>query len=165
MKRKLIFATILLIFLTAAILIYLYIRGTAPLEEKYQEALARAQDIVRFSSVEHIDWFHYEEAYTIIEGRDLEGTSVIVWVPENEKGEIKVVKASDGLSKEDALALLQTGLSDLAADSRPREILSIKYGMIEKNPVFEITYFDQRDRYSILYLDFYAGEWFKVYNL
>ena len=105
--------------LTAAILIYLYIRGTAPLEEKYQEALARAQDIVRFSSVEHIDWFHYEEAYTIIEGRDLEGTSVIVWVPENEKGEIKVVKASDGLSKEDALALLQTGLPDLAAESRP----------------------------------------------
>ena len=37
--------------------------------------------------------------------------------------------------------------------------------MIDKNPVFEITYLDQRNRYSILYLDFYAGEWFKVYNL
>lgn len=165
MKRKFLFAMISLIFLTIATIIYLYVRGTAPLEEKYQEALARAQDVVQFSSVEHIDWFHYEEAYTIIEGRDQEGTRIIVWVPENEEGEITAVKASDGLRKEDALALLQTGLPDLAAESRPREILSIKYGMIDKNPVFEITYLDQRDRYSILYLDFYAGEWFKVYNL
>ena len=76
MKRKLLFATISLIFLTIATIIYLYVRGTAPLEEKYQEALVRAQDVVRFSSVEHIDWFHYEEAYTIIEGRDHEGTII-----------------------------------------------------------------------------------------
>ena len=60
---------------------------------------------------------------------------------------------------------MQYGLPDLSQGSRPREILRIKYGMVENTPVYEVTYIDQHNRYSILYLDFYEGEWYRVFNL
>lgn len=165
MKRKFVFSVVLLIVFATASLIYIYVKGTEPLKEKYEAALKRSREVVQLATIEHVDWFHFEEAYTIIEGFDKDGTGFIVLVPDREEEDIKIVKQSDGLSKADVLDLLQSGLPELAAESRPQEIVAIKYGMVEKNPVYEITYYDRLDRYSILYLDFYAGEWFKVFNL
>ena len=165
MNRKIVISTVLFIAILGVSLVYIYVKGTGPLEEQYETALQRSREIVRFSVIDQMDWFHYDEAYTVIEGRDEDGTRLIVWVPEREDDDIRVAKASEGLSKSDALALLQNGLPELSDESRPREVIEVKYGLIENNPVYEISYYDRLDRYSILYLDFYKGEWFKVYNL
>lgn len=69
------------------------------------------------------------------------------------------------MSEKELLNFVRGGLTTLSNDKKPKEIIRVKLGMVENAPAYEITYRDQEDRYSILYVDFYNGEWYRVYNL
>ena len=164
--KKIVITSISLFFILSIIaLVVIYNKSTTPLEEKQTMAIARAQEAAELVSIDHVDWFHYQDAYMIVEGTDQDGKDLIVWVPEDKEKDMIITGKKEGLSREEVLSIMQYGLPDLSQGSRPREILRIKYGMVENTPVYEVTYIDQHNRYSILYLDFYEGEWYRVFNL
>jgi len=100
----------------------------------------------------------------VIKGKNRDGENIIVWVPKAKDKDITVKKESEGLTEREALAMVREGLA-LKDDQRPKEIVRVKLGMIENTPVYEISYIDQKGRYSFLYIDFYEGNWYRVYNL
>lgn len=165
MKKGFIISIIVSVLILLAVGIgVIYTQSKSDLNLAKEEAIQKAKT-VGITKVQQVDWFHYLEQYMVVEGLDNEDQSLIVWIPNNEEKEIVVEAANDGLTRDEAAEYLKNKLSSLSNDKRPKKIMKIKLGMVDDLPVYEITYKDQMDRYSIMYLDFYRGQWFRVYNL
>lgn len=165
MKNKIIWLIVGILLVIIISLSLLYYFSTDDLSDDKELAIQKAKESVDLSSVERVDWFHYTNSYFVIEGTDNEGKHIIVWVPENEAEEMMVEEANKGLTKDEVSELLFSGLKSLDPEKRPQKIVDVKLGLLDTSPVYEITYIDQKERYSIIYIDFYKGDWFRVYNL
>ncbi|MCU9613683.1 DUF5590 domain-containing protein [Caldibacillus lycopersici] len=166
MKQKIIIIVLFLVVIIAIGLVLVYHFSTDDLKQDKDLAVERAKEFTNITTVETIEWFHYIDNYYVIKGKNNKKESIIVWVPDNPKNkEIVVKKAKDGLAEEEVVSLLSNGLDNFSNDKRPTEIIDIKLGMVDNAPAYEITYRDQKNRYSIIYIDFYKGDWYRVYNL
>lgn len=165
MKFKITIITIVLAVLIAIGCVSLYVSATKPLKNGKEAAIERAKNEAGLTEVISADWFHYTENYYVIDGKDTKDDELYVWVPEDSKKDIFIKKKSAGMSEKELLNFIQSGLGDLSNDKKPKKIIRIKLGMIDNAPAYEVTYRDQENRYSILYVDFYHGEWYRVYNL
>ncbi|WP_062356422.1 DUF5590 domain-containing protein [Bacillus kwashiorkori] len=164
MKKKIIISLfiIFVIIITGSILIY----HQATKNQQTQESIAveRAKEYVNISEVKKVTSFHYMDSYYIIEAVNENSEDIIIWIPEEKNKEVLIKNAKDGISKEEAMDLLVNGLDNFSNNQRPKNIINIKLGMVDDVPVYEITYRDQKDRYSFIYIDFYNGDWYRVYN-
>ncbi|WP_033828569.1 cell wall elongation regulator TseB-like domain-containing protein [Bacillus andreraoultii] len=165
MAKKVTLISILTILLVTLGSIFLYNSATKPLEDGKNEAIKRAKEEVNLTKVTNIDWFHYTDSYYVIEGVTADNKEIYVWVPEDKNGTVHVENKKAGMSKDKVKAFVFNELNDISRDKRPKEIMKIKLGMIEEAPAYEITYRDQENRYSILYIDYFNGDWYRVYNL
>jgi len=148
--------------LIAAVCIFIWIAvetyGSAvePKRLAQSKALQRAKEEVEFAEIHDIHTYHGDQQYITIMGTDKADNHIIVWVPENEERVI-VKKANKGITKEDAI-------SKLKADRNPKEIISIRLGMENELPLWEITYIDRENRYSFYYLSFEDGTFLRRYS-
>lgn len=62
-----------------------------------------------------------------------------------------VKKQSSGITKDEALKKVNKEYS-------PVEIISVRLGMDEEIPIWEVKYKDKSDRYTFDYVNFYDGE-------
>jgi|GEM_PF-1434779 hypothetical protein len=165
MKKKMLTGLLILFFLLLAGAAVLYNAAVGPLRDDEERAIDRAKKEAGLEAVVKTDWFHYQKAYIVILGKTDSGEKAYFFVPREGKGTIFVEKTNRGLSEKEAIDLLYNGLDTLSDDKRPKQILRIKPGVLDDFPVYEITYRDRKNRYSIIYIDFYEGEWYRVYNL
>lgn len=165
MKFKTFMISIVTVVLLTIGFISIYISATKPVKTGESQAIERAEKDTNLVSVTSVDWFHYTDSYYVIEGKNDKGKEIFVWVPEDAKKDIIVKEKNEGMSEKELLNFVKSGLTTISNDRKPKEIIRIKLGMVEDAPAYEITYRDQEDRYSILYVDFYNGEWYRVYNL
>lgn len=165
MKKGLLISIFSLLFLIIIGSVIIYFSSTSPIKSGEEAAVERAKAEIDLTEVSSIEWFHYLDKYYVITGKNDNGEKIHVWVPEDDKKEVLVKNAKEGLSEEEAIHIIQNGLDDFSSEKRPKKIISIKLGMVEDAPAYEITYKDQKNRHSILYLDYYNGDWYRVYNL
>lgn len=165
MVKKFTLISLLTILLVTLGSVFLYISATKPLENEKNAAIKRANEEVKLTKITNIDWFHYTDSYYVIEGVTTDNKEVYVWVPEDKNKTVHVENKKTGMSKDKVKAIVFNELNDITSDKRPKEIMNIKLGMIEDTPAYEITFRDQKNRYSILYIDYYNGDWYRVYNL
>ena len=144
---------------------WLYKAATDPVTDGKEKAVQRAKEETDLQEVNSVDWFHYKHSYYVIDGKDRKGTEVFVCVPYDPQDKIIIVNKNDGLSEEEAIRVLNSGSLNIANDKRPKKIIDIKPGVVNDSPAYKITYIDMEDRYSFLYIDFYKGEWYRIYNL
>ncbi|WAA10583.1 DUF5590 domain-containing protein [Fervidibacillus albus] len=116
-------------------------------------------------AVDDVEWFHYNETYYVVYGTTKDGEDMIVWIPKSDSNNYVVKMADEGLSEQEVIERFQNGLNDFTTDDYPKEIVRVKLGIVDDFPAYEITYIDQKDRYSFIYIDFYKGEWYRVYHL
>ena len=163
-KKKFIasFITLLLLAIIGSIFIYIFARE--PIERNREESIRIALSEAKLSEVSGTSWFHYMDSYTVVEGTTEDGTEMIVFVPDSDDEDLLIIKKDEGMTLKEAINLLYYDL-DLSPDKRPKKVVGGKYGLVDRKPVYEITYIDQEGRHSILYIDFYKGEWFRVYNM
>ncbi|REJ30535.1 MAG: hypothetical protein C6W56_02595 [Caldibacillus debilis] len=164
LKKALLYGLFLVVLFILGLAAYVYQSASNPLRTEEESALERALAETPLVKAEKVDWFHYLDQYVVIKGKNRDGENIIVWVPKAKDKDITVKKESEGLTEREALAMVREGLA-LKDDQRPKEIVRVKLGMIENTPVYEISYIDQKGRYSFLYIDFYEGNWYRVYNL
>ncbi|AWI12672.1 MULTISPECIES: DUF5590 domain-containing protein [Bacillaceae] len=165
MKFKIFMISIVSVVLLTIGFISIYISATKPVKTGETKAIERAEKETNLVSVTSVDWFHYTDSYYVIKGKNDKDKEIFVWVPEDAKKDIIVKEKNEGMSEKELLNFVRGGLTTLSNDKKPKEIIRVKLGMVENAPAYEITYRDQEDRYSILYVDFYNGEWYRVYNL
>lgn len=152
---------ILISFITVIIVwqsISFYFEINKPLRTNQDQALNYIQENTDIKFIDKINFYHGVESYYVAEGTNIDGEKQIIWVPTILDNNIVIKSKDDGISQEDVLAFVQKELA-------PKEIISIKLGMENSIPLYEIIYRDQKNRYSYYFISFTDGTYLKNYHL
>ncbi|MFJ5757779.1 DUF5590 domain-containing protein [Neobacillus sp. NPDC093182] len=151
--KKIILFLVLLIVICVGIFVKVYANAQEPLNTAQEKAVSLANEKVEFSEVEDFHIYHGTETVSVLEGKNKKGENIIVWIPEKSK---KVIwdKRKNGISKEDAV-------QRLLEEKSPKKIISVKLGMENNIPLWEIYYRSENNLINYYYVDFKTGEWLK----
>ncbi len=131
-----------------------YINAMSPIKEAKQRAIQIAQEETTLVEVDDFSLYHGQETYYILKGKDNEGTSIYVWIPEKEE-KIIVRKQADGITEQEAI-------NKLKEEKHPKEIISVRLGIEKDIPLWEIYYRTDGDLINYYYVDFKTGDWLKT---
>jgi uncharacterized protein YpmB len=137
---------------------YVYFQSVRPLNSAEKKAIAAAKEEINLSEIQDVQIYNGTETYYVVKAKDKKKQDTIIWVPEK-KGEIVVRKKGDGITQEQAV-------NKLLQERDPKEIISVKLGMIKKRQCWEIYYISRNNLINYYYVDFETGEWLrKIENM
>ncbi|WP_404355325.1 DUF5590 domain-containing protein [Cytobacillus firmus] len=151
--KKILWGIIILIVISIGAGSFIYLNSTKPVRAAESKAVEIAKQETDLSEAEDFNLYHGAETFYVIEGKDHDGTSIYVWVPEK-KGKIVSLKQSDGISKNEAI-------NRLKQEKNAAEIVSVRLGMEKNIPLWEIHYRSGSNLINYYYIDFKTGEWLK----
>ncbi|WP_040208397.1 cell wall elongation regulator TseB-like domain-containing protein [Neobacillus jeddahensis] len=131
----------------------IYFSALDPVKAAEKKAVARAKEEIQLQKVQDFHIYNGLETVNVIEGKNSKNENIIVWIPESSK-KIFVKKATDGISKEEAIQKLQQ-------EKNPKEIISVRLGMEKNIPLWEIYYRSENNLINYYYVHFETGEWLK----
>jgi uncharacterized protein YpmB len=151
--KKIILFLVLFIVIGVGVFIKVYANAQEPLKTAEEKAVTLAKEKVEFDAVEDFHIYHGTETVNVLEGKNKKGDDIIVWIPEKSK---KVIweKRKNGITKEDAVQRLMD-------EKSPKKIISVKLGMENNIPLWEIYYRSENNLINYYYVHFKTGEWLK----
>lgn len=124
-----------------------------------KKASAKAKEDFNLNSVTSTQAYFGDHTFYVVEGTNNKNEDVIAWVPKSQKQKAVLKKVADGITKEQAIEIVQR-------DRDPKEIKSVRLGIENEKPLWEVTYIDQEEKHlTYYYLDFTSGEFMKRYSL
>jgi uncharacterized protein YpmB len=150
-KWFLIIGFVVIIIITIGTTIYL--NAIQPFKSAEEKAIELAMAETPLKVVDDFNIYNGEETYYVLQGKNGDGTNLIVWVPE-EKGKLMVKKASDGITKKDAI---DTVSAEIASDT----IITVKLGMEKGIPLWEVHSRTKGNLLNYYSIEFETGEWLK----
>ena len=123
-----------------------------------EEAKAIATNEGKLVSISDYYLYHGKEVYSVVVGKDEDGTEQVLWIPEdtNEKSVIKK-EYTTGISKAEIMNIVKN-------EHQPKEIISVKLGMESDIPIWEVTYKNENDGLNYVYYLFETGEQTSFYS-
>jgi len=131
----------------------IYLKAVDPYKTAEEKAINMAMEETTLSEVDDFNVYNGKESYYVIQGKNKNGTKLIVWVPEK-KGKVIVKKASDGISRQ---AAIDTIAGEVGSDT----IISVKLGMENGIPLWEIHSRTNGNLLNYYSVEFETGEWLK----
>ncbi|QFT89367.1 hypothetical protein FIU87_11980 [Bacillus sp. THAF10] len=153
MKNWIIISSICIVILLIWQFSSVYFTAMSPIKEAKEKAEKIAMQEANLQSVEEISTYNGTKAYTIIQGTNSDGESVIVWVNDKQKV-VHAALEKNGIAKEEVLNYLET-------DRDPQEIISITLAMEKNTPLWEIKFKDTQNQYNLYYIKYENGEYFQ----
>ncbi|MCQ6273908.1 DUF5590 domain-containing protein [Bacillus sp. V3B] len=152
MKKWIFIISIFMIIITT-ISVAVYLNAVEPVRAAKEKAIMMAKEETDLTKVDEFNLYNGEESFYIVQGQDRKGTNIIIWVPEKE-GKVVVKKESEGISREQAIKKV---LEEIGSD----EIISVKPGMENDIPLWEIHSRTKENLLNYHFLVFETGEWLK----
>jgi uncharacterized protein YpmB len=144
--------TIVIIIIAAWVFTSTYTSARDQYLEGHDDSKALAIEKGKLSSIDKIETFYGQRKYHVLSGTNTQNKKVYVWIPQTEKNESVIVKEqSAGITEEQAIA-------NVKQEYNPVEIISVKLGMDEEIPIWEVKYRSQSGRFTYDYVDFINGE-------
>lgn len=129
-----------------------YFKTLEKKESQFVESRSQILSEKLLKNIKSIEAFHELESYHIFFGLDKDDEDLIVFLPmESEELETIIVKEEDIISKEE---LQERLLKECSSCHK----ISIKPAMMNEEPLWEITYFDQHERYNMDYFSMLNGK-------
>lgn len=150
MRKWIIFLVLFLVVITG-IFIKVYFSAVEPVKLAEKRAVTLANKKVQLSKVQDFHLYNGLETVNVIEGNNKKGEKIIVWIPDKSK-KVFVKKAKEGLSKEEAV-------QKLLQEKKPKKIISVRLGMENNIPLWEIYYRSDNNLINYYYVHFETGEW------
>jgi uncharacterized protein YpmB len=147
---------ILIILIVVGIFSKIYLTSVQPVKSAEKKAVAIAKREINISKVDDFHIYNRTETVYVIEGKNEHGEKIIIWIPEKSK-QVVVKKAKDGITKSEAVQRLEE-------TNNPKKIVSVRLGMFENIPSWEIYYHSDNNLINYYYIDFETGEWLKKYE-
>jgi uncharacterized protein YpmB len=123
----------------------------------HKEAVMRAKSDFDFNKVIRTSTYNGKKQYVAIEALKKNNKKIYILVPV--KGEVMYAyRSSQGISKKEALDLVKR-------EDDIRKVIRIQLGMEAQNPLWEITYINDKGNYSYYYVSFEDGTFLKRYSL
>lgn len=152
MKKVLLIISLLLIVLVTAAG-FIYSNAVDPLKKAEEKAVKIAKEETKLRTVEEFSIYNGEETYYILQGKNDKGIKIIVWVPEK-GGDVTVQRASNGISRQQAI-------NKVAKEIGSDKLISVKLGMENGIPLWEIHSQSQSGLLNYYSLVFQTGDWLK----
>jgi uncharacterized protein YpmB len=144
--------TIVILIIAAWVFTSTYTSARDQYLKGHDKSKALAIEKGKLSSVDRIETFYGQRKYHVLSGTNAKHKKVYVWIPQTEKNESVIVKEqSAGITKEQAI-------TNVNQEYDPVEIVSVKLGMDEGIPIWEVKYKSQSGRFTYDYVDFNNGE-------
>ena len=134
----------ILFILGLSLAIWIYIDVNQDHTRAHAQASTLVLEQTEVETVDEVSVYHGKETVHIIRGSMEDGHSVLVYVQVNDQEVLDVIKGEDYLSISEMKDVWKEGCAGCA-------FKNIHYGYEEDEPVFEITYIDQQDRYVFDY--------------
>ncbi|MFP7297870.1 DUF5590 domain-containing protein [Neobacillus niacini] len=151
--KKIILSIVIFIVICVGVFIKVYAGAQEPLKTAEEKAVTLAKEKVELNSVEDFHIYHGTETVHVLEGKNKKGENIIVWIPEKSK-KVMWDKRKNGISKEDAV-------QRLLEEKNPQKIISVRLGMENNIPLWEIYYRSENNLINYYYVHFKTGEWLK----
>ncbi|APH04635.1 DUF5590 domain-containing protein [Bacillus weihaiensis] len=155
-KKTLILASILILVMIAVIWIYGSTYHSA--RKQYNEGHSASEEIAKnegnLTVIDDVATYNADQQYHIISGRTNSNDKIYVWVPqttEEKNKKIIVKKQEDGITSSQALKYVQSKYE-------VTKLISVKIGMDNNIPIWEVKYRDELNRYTFDYVQFSTGE-------
>ena len=160
MKNWLIFGAVFILSLSLVISILVLWKADAPFNEMEQQAEQLALDTKALAVVSDSYVYNGNKPYITVFGVDEYGKEKAIFVPISlEENSMQEVFLQNGITEEQALAVL-------SKETPVKEILHTKLGFEDAGAVWEITYINDADKLSYVYILFEDGQWWKrILNL
>lgn len=157
--KKWIWAFIILLVASLSYAIFVYVDANRPLKEGIEIATKIAKEEANLQEILSTSFYNGSHSYYVFIGTNDKNDELVVWVPEDKKKKVIVRKKKDGITKEEAI-------EQLYARKTPTKIISVKLGVENNIPLWEIYYRSNDDLINYYYIDFESGEWLKdIQNL
>lgn len=160
MKNWLIFITVFIISLSLVLSVIILWKADAPFNEVEAQAEQLSVDDKLLALVTESYSYNSNQSYVTVFGVDEYGEEKAVFIPTSlEKDGIKEVFLKDGISREQALSVLEN-------ERKVKEVLHVKLGYEESGAVWEVTYLSDTGKLNYVYILFKDGQWWKrILNL
>ncbi|MEK5523295.1 cell wall elongation regulator TseB-like domain-containing protein [Heyndrickxia sp. FSL W8-0423] len=145
--KKWIIGLCLLLLIVLGFSVNVYYQSTKPINKAESLAKKKAKEKANLVSMDKFYLYNGKESYYIAVGKQKNGENIAVWIPEKNGERVTIEKMSDGLSKQDAI-------NKLKEKETPKKILGSRLGMLNNEPVWEISYLDQSSRLNYAYIYF-----------
>ncbi|KYD09237.1 DUF5590 domain-containing protein [Heyndrickxia sporothermodurans] len=145
--KKWIIGLCLLLLIVLGFSVNVYYQSTKPINKAESLAKKKAKEKANLVSMDQFYVYNGKESYYITVGKQKNGEKIAVWIPEKNSERVTIEKMSDGLSKQDAI-------NKLKEKETPKKILGSRLGMLNNEPVWEISYLDQSSRLNYAYIYF-----------
>ncbi|MDZ5473226.1 DUF5590 domain-containing protein [Bacillus sp. 31A1R] len=157
MKKWIVIISILVVIMIG-LSINVYLNATKPLKVAERKAEQIALEHTSLVSYNDFNVYNGSTSYYVLKGNNDKGEKIIVWIPEKE-GKILVKKEEDGITKKEALQKLYN-------EKDPQEVLSVRLGMENQVPLWEIYYKTENNLINYYWVHFESGEMLKdIQNL
>jgi uncharacterized protein YpmB len=113
--------------------------------------VAEAKTKYPIKQVKIVSYYHGTKAYQVIHASLKTNENVYIWVPEKSGKPMLKKKASEGLSKKEAISAFKK------LDYSLQKLKDVRLGMVDKTPVWQITFVDQNEEYNYVYLSYVDG--------
>ncbi len=123
-----------------------------------EQAIQIAKNEGKLVSISDYYLYNGKDAYSVVVGKDQDGTKQVLWIPKNtkEKSMIKMEYAK-GVSQAEITNIVKS-------EHQPKEIISVKLGMESDIPIWEVTYKNENDGLNYVYYLFETGEQTSFYS-
>ncbi|WP_197046603.1 cell wall elongation regulator TseB-like domain-containing protein [Oceanobacillus salinisoli] len=156
--RKSILFLLVFIIICIAFGIYLYqdIHNNRTADfDKTKENIIKQTSI---TEVSNIQLFHGDEAYHVVYGKNEENEEKIIFYPlEGTEKIITTVNTSEIISKEEIYSRWNAACENC-------DLVKITPALIEDSILWEITYYDEDNRYGLDYLSIYDGSTYEQFR-
>lgn len=124
-----------------------YKSALEPVETAQKKANAIALEKTELETVKESYTYYGTSAYQVVIGSNKDDQEMIVWIPEKD-GEIITRLFNEGISEKEAVKIVNS-------ERNPKEIRSVKLGIEDNIPIWEIVYIasDNRLTYHKLYFE------------
>lgn len=130
---------------------HLYSTALQSREEQFEQSKSYILSNKYMKKIKHAEAFHELESYHIFFGKDVDDKDVIVFLPKTfDEDHIVVLKQTDIIKEQQALETIVKQCSQC-------QKINIKPAIINGNPLWEITYFDEHKRYNMDYISMIDG--------
>lgn len=144
---------ILIVFVVVIVGVFakVYITAREPVNAAAKKAVPLAKEKAGLTEVTAFHLYHRKETVDVVEGKNSKGEKLIVWIPEKSK-KVIVKKAKSGVTKEEAI-------QKLLNEKRPKKIVSVRLGLEDGTPIWEIYYLSDGNLMNYYNVRFDNGEW------
>lgn len=156
MKKWIISITSIISILLLAGSLYLYTIIREPLTDQFDQVEQYVLQQQLLDTIEDISYFHGHEVVYVARG-ELDSVQRYVWVTDDLTTAYEA-NVDEGITEEEAISLVEQHEPII-------QLQTIRLGLEQNRPLYEVTFIDESERKSYYYLHFKDGTLIKRYSL